>query len=118
MSVENVVTEAEYYDVKKSLENKLIKLAIGFAIGVAFGIYICIDTASGFNIVGILVIVICGFYFAGMPYAWSVIPVNAYGIMAILIKLFASIFLGWIITPISLIYTIIKLNSIKKQLGI
>jgi hypothetical protein len=52
-----------------------------------------------------------------MPYAWSVIPVIALGWISIIIKLCVAIFLGWIITPIALVYNLVQMKRYEKAIA-
>lgn len=104
MSETKFISEAEYLKFKDGLRNIIIKICIGFAIGFILGL------ANGFGASS----VILGIFLAGMPYAWSVIPVSALGWIAILIKLFVAIFLGWIITPIAFIYNLVQMKRYEK----
>lgn len=99
-------SEAEYLQFKDKLRSIIIKIIIGFVIGFIFGLWMESGILGG---------VIFGILFAGMPYAWSVIPVLAIGWAALAGKFIVALFLGWIITPISLIYNLIQMNHYKKS---
>jgi hypothetical protein len=80
---------------KDKLRSIIIKIIIGFIMGLVLGLS---------TNMGVSVSIFIGIMFAGVPYAWSVIPVIAFGLITILIKLGVAIFLGWIVTPIALAY--------------
>lgn len=99
------ISEAEYLCFKEKLRNIIIMIIIGFIIGFALGIAIGAGAFGG---------ILFGILLAGMPYAWSVIPVWAIGWLAIVIKLIVAICLGWAITPISLIYNLVQMKRYEK----
>lgn len=104
MSETKLISEAEYLKFKKGLNSIIIKIIVGFIIGLVLGLVT--EMGVGSIMIGILL--------AGMPYAWSVIPVSALGWVAILIKLGVAILLGWIITPIAFAYNYIQMKRYEK----
>ncbi len=102
MKESKFVSEVEYLTFKNGLRNILISMAIGFVIGFVIINIISPGISSGAIAVGIA----C----AGMPYAWNAIPIGFYGWVGLLIKVAISLFLGWIITPIALIYNLIQMK--------
>jgi ABC-type dipeptide/oligopeptide/nickel transport system permease component len=101
------VSEAEYLKFKNGLRNIIIKIIIGFVLGMVLGLATGMGASSIF--IGILL--------AGMPYAWSVIPVFAFGWISILIKLCIAAVLGWIITPIAFIYNLVQMKRYEKAVA-
>lgn len=107
MSETKFISEVEYLKFKDGLRNIIIKIIIGFVMGVVLGVATGMGAGSIF--IGILL--------AGMPYAWSVIPVFAFGWISILIKLCVAAFLGWIITPIAFIYNLVQMKRYEKAVA-
>ena len=98
-------------------------------------IKICLMTGIGYIVAFLLFLSIepdyelstqltAAFFFATVPYGWSLINKIAGGwVMAgsipvilcvFILKLVAAVFLGWIATPIALIYNIVRLIIEKK----
>lgn len=98
-------------------------------------IKICLMTGIGYIVAFLLFLLIepdyelstqltAAFFFATVPYGWSLINKISGGwivagsipiiICAFLLKLVVSLFLGWIATPIALIYNIVRLIVDKK----
>lgn len=102
-----LISELQYLEFKGKFRKILICTIIGFILGFIWGKYMGCDWYLN---------IFFGVFLAGMPYAWTVIPVIAFGIISIIIKLFVSIFLGWIITPIAFIYNFIQMKRYKKYL--
>ena len=107
MSETKFISEAEYLKFKDGLRSIIIKIVVGFVIGLVLGL--ATEMGAGSIMIGIL--------FAGMPYAWSVIPVSALGWIAILIKVCVAVFLGWIITPIAFIYNLVQMKHYEKAVA-
>lgn len=99
------ISEVEYVRFKDKLRSGIIMIIVGLVIGVVLGIWL-----GG----GIGVAVMMGIMCAGMPYAWSVIPVIAIGWLSIIIKFVVAVFLGWIVTPIALVYNFIQMKRYEK----
>lgn len=100
-----LISELEYWEFKGNFRKLLIQTLIGFIIGMIFGGYI---DSSWFGII------FFGVMLAGMPYAWSVIPIFAFGFISIIIKLIIAICLGWVITPVAFIYNFIQMKRYEK----
>jgi hypothetical protein len=107
MNQTKFISEVEYLKFKDGLRSIIIKIIIGFVIGMVLGFATNMGASS----------IIFGILLAGMPYAWSVIPVFAFGWISILIKLCAAVFLGWIITPIAFIYNLIQMKRYEKAVA-
>lgn len=101
------ISEVEYVRFKDKLRSGIIMIIVGLVIGFVLGIW-----SSGETGIAIMMGIMC----AGMPYAWSVIPVTAIGWLSIIIKFFVAVFLGWIVTPIALIYNFIQMKRYEKAL--
>lgn len=103
---------------KENLIKIAVKTAIGFAV--AFLVMTQIEPDAGFGFWCVM-----AFFFSTVPQGWSTI--NKYfgswivtgSAAAVVLSLFAKFLLalltGWIVTPISLIYNIVKLVMEKKQ---
>lgn len=101
-----LISEIEYLKFKNGLRSIIISIIAGFVIGAVIGWF-----AMDGNAVGIIVL---GMMFAGMPYGWKSIPVFAFGWITIIIKFIAAVCLGWIITPVSLVYHFIQMKRYEK----
>lgn len=101
-----LISELEYLQFKGSFRKILIQTLIGFIIGMILG---------GYSDSGWFGIIFFGILLAGMPYAWSVIPVFAFGVVSIIIKIIVAICLGWVITPIAFIYNFIQMKRYEKS---
>lgn len=105
------MTEMEYVRFKESLRGVIIKIIIGAIIGYFVGGAMMAngsDPDVADRIEGVLM-------FAGFPYAWTKIPVFAFGMISLIIKFVVAIALGWIITPIALIYDLIQVKAYEKR---
>ena len=100
--------ETEYLLFRESLRGIIIKIIIGFILGFAFTFFASSDMGFG----GACLI---GVFFAGIPYAWTKMPVILGGWMGLAITFIICLFLGWIITPIALIYNLIQCHRYKKR---
>lgn len=103
------MSEVEYLRFKEKLRNIIISIVIGFVIGVLIGKWSSPES-SGWVVTGIM--------FAGVPYAWSLIPVTFFGWAGLLIKLMISVILGWAITPIALIYNFLQMKRYEKHVKV
>lgn len=101
-----LISELEYLEFKRNFRKVFVYTIIGFFVGLIFGKY---------NDAGWSGSIAIGIVLAGMPYAWSVIPVFAFGIISIIIKLIVAVCLGWIITPIAFIYNFIQMKRYEKS---
>lgn len=96
------LTEVSYLTAKEELKSTLISMIIGFIIGAVIAWMI---TMSGMDTrPRIMVIILLGLVTSGTPYVWRHFPYIALGWVSLLIKLVASVCLGWVITPVTLIY--------------
>lgn len=100
------LNEYNYQKFKEQLFGHLVKMAIGFVIG--FLVIAMFEKDP--NIVRR---VGAGMLFAGMPYAWSVIPIkifptNILGLFVLICKFAIALSFGWIITAISFTYNLIQ----------
>lgn len=96
---------------KEKLEGMIIKGVIGFIIGFTLACF----AFEAFDFWGNCIF---GLIFAGAPYGWelfgkvlgglTIIGGGAVLVCMFMLRLFASIILGWIAYPIALIYYIIK----------
>ena len=100
------ISEAEYLKFKDGFRDIVIEIIVGFIIGAVLA-----KLTKGDWQVMLLV----GILFAGMPYAWSVIPIYFFGIIGILVKVIISCILGWFITPVALIYNFIQMKRYEKS---
>lgn len=101
--------EMGYLEMKKKLRGVLFKMLIGAVIGVIVGCGMS-DHAT------VASCVFSGLLFSCVPAAWCLIPFVPLGVIPFLIKALLSIFLGLIITPISLAYYLIRMHGYKKKL--
>lgn len=108
MSETKFISEAEYLRFKDKLRSIIIKIIIGFVMGLVLGLSTDMGV-SGSIFIGIML--------AGVPYAWSVIPVIAFGWITILIKLGVAVFLGWIVTPIAFVYNLYQMKRYEKAVA-
>ena len=106
------MNEMEYLGFKEKLRGILGKIVIGLIIGVVIGI---IMNSSCHGDLGVLFIIFMAIMCAGIPYAWSVLPIRLVGFIGIIVMFFICMFLGWIITPIALIYNIIQMKRYEKK---
>lgn len=103
--------------------NTIIKtMIIGCIVGVLLGIgcVFVMHRSSDISFSStILIVLVFGWVFAGMPYAWSVLPGEfRLGILAIflmILKFGVACILGLVLTPIMLIVKTILVNIYKKQ---
>jgi hypothetical protein len=54
--------------------------------------------------------------FAGVPYAWKLIPFWSMNVTGIMLKVVIALVGGWIITPISFIYNLIQYIRYGKKM--
>lgn len=108
------MNEMEYLGFKEKLRGILVKIVIGLAIGAVFGI---VMNYSCKGELGVLYVIFMSIMCAGIPYAWSVLPFRLGGIIGILITGIICMFLGWVITPIALIYNIIQMKRYEKKIS-
>lgn len=111
------MNEMEYLGFKEKLRGILGKIVIGLIIGAVFGV-ILNNSAGGEMGTGVLFIVVMAIMCAGIPYAWSVLPIRLGGFIGIIVMFFICMFLGWVITPIALIYNIIQMKRYEKKCNI
>lgn len=111
MKETKLISEMEYLRFKESLRHVIIMIIVGAVIGFIFGMWVN-DWKASLSCFSYSVL------FAGMPYAWECIPVTAVGIIAIFIKIFVAVFLGWAITPIALLYNFIQMKRYEKAVGL
>lgn len=102
------MTEYEYADFKMKLRNVVIKMIIGAVIG-----FFIVRVTGGTGLIGTDIFMV--YMFACVPYVWCMIPFTALGYVAIIVKIFVSFLLGWIITPISLVYYLVMCRSYEKS---
>ncbi|WP_455720481.1 hypothetical protein [Agathobacter sp.] len=106
------MNEMEYLGFKEKLRGILVKIVIGLVVGVAVAIGLDMATVGSMYISHmILMAIMC----AGIPYAWSVLPIRLGGFIGIIVMFFICMFLGWIITPIALIYNVIQMKRYEKK---
>ncbi len=103
--------------MKAELKKLIIKGIVGFAIGFFI--------VNGQDPEAIREALLMGILFAGVPHGWLVarnilgglyvvgsLPVMA---IAFILRLIVALFIGWIVYPIALIKTIVKLSKEAKQ---
>lgn len=102
---------------KKNIIQILVKTAIGFAV--AFFVMTQLESDWSFNSWCSM-----AFMFSTVPYGWT--TVNKYlgnwfvtgSVAAVVISFFAkfllSLLVGWIVTPVALIYNIVKMVNERK----
>lgn len=96
------LTEVSYLTAKEELKSTLISMIIGFIIGAVIA---WMTTMSGMDTrPRIMITILLGLVMSGTPYVWRHFPYIALGWVSLLIKLVVSVCLGWVITPVTLIY--------------
>lgn len=98
-----ITNEEEYLAFKQSVRGIVIKTIIGAVVGFFIGISI----GDGLLTYTLL--------FAGLPYAWSVLPFSAWGIVGIIIKFTVAMIGGWIITPVAFIYNYSQMKKYEAE---
>lgn len=64
----------------------------------------------------VMMTVLLGLVLSGTSYVWRHFPYIARGWMSLLIKIIASVRLGWVITPVTLIYRWIEVKVYEGKL--
>ena len=98
-----IINEEEYLVFKKSVRGIVIKTIIGAVIGFFVGV------SNGAPLT-------FTFLFAGFPYAWSVLPFSAWGIVGIIIKFIVAWIAGWIVTPVAFIYNYSQMKKYEANI--
>ena len=96
------LTEVSYLVAKEELKSTFISMIIGFIIGAVLAWVVTMGSSESSG--RIMMMVFIGLVLSGTPYVWKHFPYIALGWLSLLIKLVVSVCLGWIITPITLIY--------------
>ena len=108
------LTEVSYLVAKEELKSTLISMIIGFIIGAVLAWMTTMDSDN--TKYRIMMTVLVGLVLSGTPYVWRHFPYIALGWMSLLIKLIASVCLGWVITPVTLIYRLIEVKVYEGKL--
>lgn len=108
------LTEVSYLVAKEELKSTLISMIIGFIIGAVLAWMTTMDSDN--TKYRIMMTVLVGLVLSGTPYVWRHFPYIALGWMSLLIKLIASVCLGWVITPVTLIYRLIEVKVYEGRL--
>lgn len=108
------LTEVSYLIAKEELKSTLISMIIGFIIGAVLAWVTTMDSDN--TKYRIMMTVLVGLVLSGTPYVWRHFPYIALGWMSLLIKLVASVCLGWVITPVTLIYRLIEVKVYEGRL--
>lgn len=108
------LTEVSYLIAKEELKSTLISMIIGFIIGAVLAWMTTMDSDN--TKYRIMMTVLVGLVLSGTPYVWRHFPYIALGWMSLLIKLVASVCLGWVITPVTLIYRLIEVKVYEGRL--
>ncbi len=108
------LTEVSYLVAKEELKSTLISMIIGFIIGAVLAWMTTMDSDN--TKYRIMMTVLVGLVLSGTPYVWRHFPYIALGWMSLLIKLVASVCLGWVITPVTLIYRWIEVKVYERKL--
>ena len=108
------LTEVSYLIAKEELKSTLISMIIGFIIGAVLAWMTTMDSDN--TKYRIMMTVLVGLVLSGTPYVWRHFPYIALGWMSLLIKLVASVCLGWVITPVTLIYRLIEVKVYEGKL--
>ena len=111
MNESSIVTDAQYYEFKSKLRGIIISIVIGFIIGGIIGLIIAGD--DGYQAT---FFILFGIVFAGVPYAWKLIPFWSMNVTGIMLKVIIALVGGWIITPISFIYNLIQYIRYGKRM--
>lgn len=102
------LNQFEYSKFKKCLFGKIIQIIFGYILGC----YILSPLAASAPLNDP---VFWGFVCSGVPYAWSKIPITMLSLPGLAIKLFFSMLLGLIITPIALTYDLIQFFRYRRK---
>lgn len=108
------LTEVSYLVAKEEFKSTLISMIIGFIIGAVLAWMTTMDSDN--TKYRVMMTVLVGLVLSGTPYVWRHFPYIALGWMSLLIKLVASICLGWVITPVTLIYRLIEVKVYEGKL--
>lgn len=108
------LTEVSYLVAKEELKSTLISMIIGFIIGAVLAWMTTMDSDN--TKYRIMMTVLVGLVLSGTPYVWRHFPYIALGWMSLLIKLIASVCLGWVITPVTLVYRLIEVKVYEGKL--
>lgn len=108
------LTEVSYLVAKEELKSTFISMIIGFIIGAVLAWLTTMDSDN--MKYRIMMTVLLGLVLSGTPYVWRHFPYIALGWMSLLIKIIASVCLGWVITPITLIYHWIEVKVYEGKL--
>lgn len=108
------LTEVSYLVAKEELKSTFISMIIGFIIGAVLAWLTTMDSDN--TKYRIMMTVLLGLVLSGTPYVWRHFPYIALGWMSLLIKIIASVCLGWVITPITLIYHWIEVKVYEGKL--
>lgn len=100
------ISESEYLKFKNQLRTALGATVIGFIIGVVSGIM---------NEMKFGEIILLGLGMACVPYAWmNLSSFKIIGCLSFVFKLVVALYLGWIITPVALIYNLYQMKRYEK----
>ncbi len=118
--------ELKYLEAKLKLHNMKVPAIIAAIPGVMLGFNMTSSMGMGTDQVGmvaymvatLLFVVIGAYICACIPYAWSILPFQAWGLYGLGIKLMIAVCLGFIVTPIALVLNLSKCRRYEQAHGL